>query len=43
MADLLAQLWLWIADAFDDRPVAATATALAFFVLIGGAIAVFGT
>jgi hypothetical protein len=27
MADLLAQLWLWIADAFDDRPVAAVATA----------------
>jgi hypothetical protein len=42
MADVLAQVWLWIADAFEGRPSAAIVTALAFFAFIGAAVAVFG-
>ena len=42
VADLLAQLWVWVADAFEDMPLMAITTALAFFALIGGAVAVFG-
>lgn len=39
---MLAQVWLWIADAFEGRPVLAIVTAVAFVVLIGSAIAVLG-
>lgn len=42
MADMLAQVWLWVADAFEGRPVAALLTALAFAALIGGAVFLVG-
>jgi hypothetical protein len=42
MADMLAQVWLWIANAFEDRSVLTIVIALAFAVLIGSAIAVLG-
>lgn len=42
MADLLAQVWLWMADAFEDRPAYAIGTALVCAALIAGVIVVIG-
>jgi hypothetical protein len=40
MADMLAQVWLWIADSFEDRPVVAILVALVFAALIAAAVVV---
>ena len=40
MADMLAQVWLWIADRFESRPVAAIITAVVFGALIAAAVVV---
>ena len=42
MADMLAQIWIWIADEFEGRPVLAVVTALAVAALIGGVVALIG-
>lgn len=42
MADILAQIWLWVADSFEDRPVAALVCAAVFAALIAGAVVVLG-
>jgi hypothetical protein len=42
MADLLAQMWLWIADAFEDRPAYAIGIAFVFAALIAGVVVVIG-
>jgi hypothetical protein len=42
MADALAQIWLWIADEFEDRPVVAIGVLVAFALAIAGAVIVFG-
>jgi hypothetical protein len=42
MADLLAQMWLWMADAFEDRPAYAIGTALVFVALLAGVVVVMG-
>jgi len=40
MADMLAQVWLWIADRLEGRPVAAIVVAVAFGALIAAAAVV---
>jgi hypothetical protein len=42
MADALAQIRLWIADEFEERPVLAVAVRLAFATAIVGAVIAFG-
>ena len=42
MADMLVQIWLWIADSFEKRPLAAIACAVLFAGLTAVAIAVLG-
>lgn len=42
MADMLAQIWLWMADAFEDRPAYAIGTVLVFAALIAGVVVVIG-
>lgn len=38
MADMLAQVWLWIGDSFEGRPAAAIFVALAFAALVAAAV-----
>lgn len=39
---MLAQMWLWVADAFENRPAYAIGTALVFAALIAGVVVVIG-
>jgi hypothetical protein len=38
MPDMLAQVWLWIADSLENRPLVAILLALAFAALIAAAV-----
>jgi hypothetical protein len=42
LADAIADLWLWIADKFDGRPVLAVTCALVAGGFVAIAVAVFG-
>lgn len=42
MADMLAQMWMWIADAFDDRPFAAVLCAAIVAALIAVVVVMVG-
>ena len=42
MADELAQIWLWTADEFEERPALAVVVLLGFALAIAGALIVLG-
>jgi len=42
LADVIADLWLWVADKVEGRPVLAVACAIGTAGLIAAAVAIFG-
>lgn len=42
MADMFAQIWLWIADAWEDRPWVSLGVFSLFAALVVGSVLLFG-
>ena len=42
MADMFAQVWLWLANAWEDRPWVSLGVFLLFAALVAASVLVFG-